>query len=189
MRGAAVAVCLGLLALAPGTAAQDAVVGRAPPEPAEYRMGDYRSPTPSSLRGATVVSPADAMALWTSKAALFIDVLPRPHRPGNLPPQTVWHVPERLDIPGSAWLPNTGPGDLAPAGAAYFEAQLQRLTGGDRAAPILFYCLRDCWMSWNAAKRALGLGYAHVYWFPEGTDGWSEIGGALEPAAPVEPYP
>ena len=27
-------------------------------------------------------------------------------------------------------------------------------------------------MSWNAAKRALSLGYAHVAWYPDGTDGW-----------------
>jgi PQQ-dependent catabolism-associated CXXCW motif protein len=189
MRGAALAVCLTLWSLASGAAAQDKAADTAPPEPAQYRMSDYRSPTPSSLSGATVVSPAAALALWKSKSALFIDVLPRPHKPDNLPPQTVWHVPERLDIPGSAWLPNTGAGVLAPAAAAYFETQLERLTGGERAAPILFYCLKDCWMSWNAAKRALGLGYARVYWSPEGTDGWAEIGGPLEPAEPVEPYP
>jgi rhodanese-related sulfurtransferase len=31
-------------------------------------------------------------------------------------------------------------------------------------------------MSWNAAKRALALGYTHVMWFSEGTDGWQELG-------------
>jgi PQQ-dependent catabolism-associated CXXCW motif protein len=40
----------------------------------------------------------------------------------------------------------------------------------------VFFCLKDCWMSWNAAKRALSLGYRNVMWFSEGTDGWQELG-------------
>ncbi len=38
--------------------------------------------------------------------------------------------------------------------------------------PVLFFCLAECWMSWNAAKRALEYGYSNVFWYPEGTDGW-----------------
>jgi PQQ-dependent catabolism-associated CXXCW motif protein len=38
---------------------------------------------------------------------------------------------------------------------------------------LVFYCQADCWMSWNAAKRALSLGYSNVAWYPEGTDGWT----------------
>ncbi|WP_088344263.1 MULTISPECIES: PQQ-dependent catabolism-associated CXXCW motif protein [Rhodomicrobium] len=161
----------------------------APAEPSAYRLDDYRSPTPATLKGATVVTSGEAMALWRTKAASFIDVMPRPHRPANLPPQSVWHVPDHDSIPGSLWLPNTGYGVLSPAMAAHFEHSLAGLTKGDRAAPLLFYCLRNCWMSWNAAKRALELGYRRVFWFPEGIEGWSEIGGALEPATPVEPAP
>jgi PQQ-dependent catabolism-associated CXXCW motif protein len=170
----------------PGQAASTSI---APPEPAHYRTDDYRSPTPSTLQGATVVSSADAMTLWKAHGTLFIDVLPSPRKPDKLPPQTLWHVPEHLNIPGSVWLPNTGAGVLAPPAAAYFRDQLQRLTGGDRMAPLLFYCLRDCWMSWNAAKRAIELGYGRVTWFPDGTDGWTEIGGPLQPCEPAEPVP
>ena len=36
-------------------------------------------------------------------------------------------------------------------------------------------------MSWNAAKRALALGYTHVAWYPEGTDGWAAADLPLEP--------
>jgi PQQ-dependent catabolism-associated CXXCW motif protein len=38
---------------------------------------------------------------------------------------------------------------------------------------IVFYCLASCWMSWNAAKRALAIGYRRVAWYPDGTDGWA----------------
>jgi rhodanese-related sulfurtransferase len=40
-------------------------------------------------------------------------------------------------------------------------------------------------MSWNAAKRALALGYRKVLWYPEGTDGWSRRGLPLERRTPL----
>jgi rhodanese-related sulfurtransferase len=43
-------------------------------------------------------------------------------------------------------------------------------------------------MSWNAAKRALTLGYPNVAWYPEGTDGWGSAGLPLQDATP-EPRP
>jgi PQQ-dependent catabolism-associated CXXCW motif protein len=49
----------------------------------------------------------------------------------------------------------------------------------------VFFCLKDCWMSWNAGKRALSLGYTNVIWFPEGTDAWQQAGFDLVKATPV----
>jgi PQQ-dependent catabolism-associated CXXCW motif protein len=159
--------------------------GGAPPEPAGYRMEDYRAPTPALLTGAVTVSDDEAMSFWKSNAAIFIDVMPRPVRPPNLPEGTIWRQPERRNIPGSAWLPNTGYGVLNAPVTEYFAGNLRRLTGGDKDKPLLIYCLENCWMSWNAARRALGLGYRKIYWYPAGTDGWARIGGALEVAEPV----
>ena len=42
---------------------------------------------------------------------------------------------------------------------AYFADGLERAARGDQSTPLVFYCLADCWQSWNAAKRALSLGY------------------------------
>ena len=39
-------------------------------------------------------------------------------------------------------------------------------------------------MSWNAAKRALALGYKNVAWYPDGTDGWEAAGLPLHEAKP-----
>ena len=39
-------------------------------------------------------------------------------------------------------------------------------------------------MSWNAAKRAVALGYSAVNWYPEGVDGWAAAGGKLVKADP-----
>jgi PQQ-dependent catabolism-associated CXXCW motif protein len=144
------------------------------PEPAEYRTSDYRAPTPAGLAGAQVVSTAEAERLWREKAAVFVDVLPHAPRPANLPAGTIWRDKPRLDIPGSIWLPDTGYGALAPVTEDYLRNNLARATGGDRAKLLVIYCLRNCWMSWNAAKRILSMGYANVAWYPAGTDGWTD---------------
>ena len=146
----------------------------APPEPSRYRTEDYRAPVPATLAGARVVDTTQAAALWRDKTAIFVDVMPRVPRPANLPAGTIWRDRPRLNIPGSIWLVDTGYGELAPSTEAYLRTALATLTGGDRAKPILLYCLRDCWMSWNAAKRAISWGYANVIWFPDGTEGWAE---------------
>ena len=157
----------------------------APSEPQGYRMEDFRGPTPETLRGATVLSTEQAHDLWQKGGAVFVDVLPRPPRPIGLPASTIWRPKPRSDVPGSVWLPDTGYGALAPAMAQYFERGLQNATTGDRGRIIVFYCLAECWMSWNAAKRALALGYRHVAWYPEGTDGWKAHGFPEEERQPV----
>ena len=155
------------------------------PEPSGYRMDDYRAPTPLRLRGAIVLSTEQALAYWINESAVFIDVLPQPPRPVGLPASTIWHPKPRDDIPGSLWLPDTGYGALAPVMQDYFERGLQQATGGKQDRLIVFYCLASCWMSWNAAKRALTLGYTRVAWYPQGTDGWAAHGLPLEPRTPV----
>lgn len=170
-----------LLAIPLATAAS---ADSAVPEPEAYRMEDYRAPVPETLQGALVLDTAVAYTVWLVGEAVFVDVLPRPPKP-DLPEGTLWRPPKRLGIPGGIWLPNTGFGALAPDTQAYFERELARASDGDLDRPLVFYCLRDCWMSWNAAKRALALGHAAVAWYPDGTDGWSEAGFPLEESEPV----
>jgi PQQ-dependent catabolism-associated CXXCW motif protein len=157
----------------------------APPEPAGYRMEDYRAPTPASLTGAVTITTAEAKRLWESKGAIFVDVFPQPPRPVNLPAETLWRPPPRESIPGAIWLPNVGFGSSAPEIEAYFRDGLAAATNQNPDRPIVLFCMRDCWMSWNAGKRALSYGYRAVYWFPDGTDGWKEAGLALERVEPA----
>jgi PQQ-dependent catabolism-associated CXXCW motif protein len=161
-----------------------AAASEEPPEPAGYRTEDYRAPVPPSLTGARVVATPEAAALWRHKAAVFVDVMPRAPRPPNLPTGTIWRDKPRFNIPGSVWLPDTGYGELAAATEAYLRNALEMLTAGDREKPILVYCLRDCWLSWNAAKRAISWGYTQVIWFPEGTDGWGAADLPFEESQP-----
>ena len=160
----------------------------APPEPDDYRTDDYRAPVPDTLRGAHVMTTTEAEALWKHGGAVFIDVLPQPPKPKNLPAGTIWRDKLRLSIPGSIWLPDTGYGALAPLMETYFSAGLTKATSGDHGKALVIYCLRDCWMSWNAAKRAVAMGYSNVIWYPDGTDGWEKAGLPLASVAP-EPRP
>jgi PQQ-dependent catabolism-associated CXXCW motif protein len=154
------------------------------PEPEAYRLEDYRAEVPATLRGARVIGTDEAATIWRSHSAAFVDVLPRPPRPRDLPAGTLWRDKPRANIPGSIWLPDTGYGELAPSMADYFATGLDQAAGGDHARMLVFYCLANCWMSWNAAKRALSLGYSDVAWYPQGTDGWGGAGLPLEAAVP-----
>jgi PQQ-dependent catabolism-associated CXXCW motif protein len=142
------------------------------PEPDGLRTDDYRAAVPETLAGARVLGTDEAEAIWRSGRGVFVDVLPRPPKPANLPAGTIWRDKPRLNIPGSIWLPDTGYGKLAASTEDYLRRGLTRATNGDSAKLLVIYCQADCWMSWNAAKRALSYGYSNVAWYPEGTDGW-----------------
>lgn len=156
------------------------------PEPEGYREEPYRGLVPATLAGATVVDEDAAYEMWQAGETAFIDVLPRAPKPANLPEGTIWRDKPRNSIPGAIWLPNVGYGRIADVTADYFRAGLAEATGGDRSRALVFFCLEECWMSWNAAKRALEWGYRSVHWFPEGTDGWSTWDYPLER---IEPFP
>jgi PQQ-dependent catabolism-associated CXXCW motif protein len=155
-------------------------------EPEGYRTDNYRAPVPATLAGVRVLATAEAEAIWRAGAGVFIDVLPHPPKPQNLPAGTIWREKPRLNIPGSIWLPDTGYGTLAAATEDYLRRGLFRAAGGNNATLLVIYCQADCWMSWNAAKRVRSYGYPNVAWYPEGTDGWER---ANLPMAESQPEP
>jgi PQQ-dependent catabolism-associated CXXCW motif protein len=155
------------------------------PEPDGYRLEDYRAPTPVTVPGAVVIDTQKAYTLWRAGTAKWIDVLPTPRRPQNLPLRTLWMPLPRRDIPGSLWLPDVGLGRLSSDLETHFRDQLEMSTKGQRDWPIVFYCLADCWMSWNAAKRAASWGFRRVYWYRDGIDGWEAASLPTENADPA----
>jgi PQQ-dependent catabolism-associated CXXCW motif protein len=159
----------------------------APPEPEGFRGPPYAAPVPTTLAGATVADNAMAAALHASGEAAFIDVMPRDVRPADLPEGTIWRDKPRDSIPGAIWLPNTGFEALASEEEAYLRSGLENATGGDLERPMVIFCRAECWMSWNVAKRAVGYGYTHVIWYPEGPEGWMTIAGN-PPLQRVTPY-
>ncbi|GLR97390.1 MULTISPECIES: PQQ-dependent catabolism-associated CXXCW motif protein [Bradyrhizobium] len=183
MRRPLAAVIVVALLVAPALAQQ-----QEPFEPKGYRTDNYRAPVPATLAGARVLTTEEAEAIWRANSGAFVDVMPRPPKPKNLPEGTVWRDAPRRNIPGSIWLPDTGYGTLPPAMDDYLQRGLARASRGNKAVLLVIYCLADCWMSWNAAKRALAYGYSSVAWYPDGTDGWERAKLPTDEAQP-EPRP
>ncbi len=181
MRGALAAW---MIALALPAFAQTGGQPEAVAEPEGFRSEPYRAPVPATLTGAQVIDTARALELHR-QGVPFLDVLPRKKRPDKLPPGTLWIEEAHYTIPGAVWLYDTGYDRLADAESQRLADGLQDATGGDKAAPVVIFCKADCWMSWNAAKRAVQMGYSAINWFPQGVDGWAEQGQELILAQPV----
>lgn len=149
-----------------------------------YRIDLYRSPTPHQLQDATIVDTAALQTLLEqSPRPLLIDVYRRQWLQGRF----IEDQPHE-NLPGSHWLANTGDGELTVQWQEYFAGNLKKLTGGDPTQPLVFYCRSDCWLSWNAVKRAATLGYKSLYWYRDGLDAWQAASLPVTAARP-EPFP
>lgn len=155
------------------------------PVPNGYRQDDYRAPVPDSVPGGVVLHVRDMQALLAQGGALLVDVLPAPRRPEAIRPGSPWLPQPHRTLPGAVWLPEVGRGALPADVEVRFAARLRALTGGDPGRVVVFFCLNDCWMSWNAARRAAALG-VRAGWFPEGVDGWQAAGLPTETRLPEE---
>ena len=148
-------------------------------------MDNYRSPTPTTLSGATVVDAIKTRQLLDQGNVAFIDVLPSPRRPEKMDENDIWLPKKRMNIPGSIWLADIGFGVISEELEIYFKSNMEQLLE-QGYQQFLFYCNSDCWMSWNAAKRALDYGFSHIFWFPGGVDEWAEQGFDLSLAEVVK---
>jgi PQQ-dependent catabolism-associated CXXCW motif protein len=163
--------CLAGLLFVAGTAiAADA------PEPETYWTGPMQGDVPATLAKGHVIHAQALAELIAANRPVLVDVAERPHRPAGLPSETIWKPAPHRDIAGSVWLPGVGSGAPEPTVAQAYEARLAALTKGDFDRAIVLYCHARCWGSWNAAKRAISLGYRQVYWYPDGVEGWQEAG-------------
>lgn len=178
------AACLALVAFATGAAAPPEA---AAPVPVGYRLDHFHAPVPNRLPGGTVASLAELRGLVAGGKVVLIDVSEAPKRPPGMGAGAIWLPPAHRDIPGSLWLPGAGLGQVSPAFVRWFRAKLAAATGGDHARTVVFYCHPECWMSWNAARRAVRSGYTAVIWDPGGIDAWAKAGLPLSAARPHLP--
>ena len=148
-----------------------------------YRASHYRGPVPRAPEGVSRIAPAAVATLVPDRDVLLIDVLPA--EGGQRQGDGTWRLAqERPSLPGAHWFPEAGRGSPPPAIAEGFARGIARLTRRNKARMIVTFCLADCWMSWNAARRLRALGYTNVWWLAEGTDGWRDLGLPLMPAIP-----
>jgi PQQ-dependent catabolism-associated CXXCW motif protein len=87
-------------------------------------------------------------------------------------------------IASDAHLPNAIPAVPASQGGAFddqvqrdFGEYLKKATGGDRSRLLVTYCQGiQCWGSYNAALRAIHMGYTNVHWYRGGMEAWHRAG-------------
>ena len=165
MAAAALAAC----GLAQAGADEDADFGVPPTR--ELRLADHAAPTPREVPGARTVRTAE-LGAWLQRAA--------PLRPVLL---DVLGGEGHDSIPGAVWLPGAGRGQgYDDATQALLARTLAALTGGEPRRALVFFCSgAQCWLSYNAALRAIVLGYREVHWYRGGIEAWVDADGSLEP--------
>jgi PQQ-dependent catabolism-associated CXXCW motif protein len=135
------------------------------------RTADYSAPTPREIPGGRVVRLVELKAmLERAPRPYLIDVLGgAPHRTPS----------------GAFWLPGAGAGDMTPDEERRFMNALAGFAGGDRNRPIVFLCSdARCWLSYNAALRAIQTGYTNVMWFRGGIAAWLHAGLPMKVSEP-----
>ncbi len=160
----------------PANDAPKADTAALPDEPVDYWTGPINGPVPATLSGAAVVHTPELNSLLKESDVILVDVSNLPHRPEKLAEGALWLPKPHQVIPGSLWIPGAGVGVIAPDVDVTFRDRLARATGNDLERLVVIYCHERCWLSWNAAKRAVRYGYRKVHWYPEGIEGWNAAG-------------
>lgn len=174
-------LCLAVLALSLSAGAADQAEldeerdwGVAPTS--QLRQPPYSAPTPRTAPGVATIATQSLKALLEAERApapVLIDVASGDgHR----------------TLPGAFWLPGAGRGtSFIDELQSSLAGLLEKLTGGDRQRPVVFFCVNtQCWLSYNAALRAAAAGYARVYWYRGGLEAWRAAGLPLVEMSPAK---
>lgn len=123
---------------------------------------NMHGPTPTSIPGGQVITTDGVLGLIQQaqqNGVLIFHVL----GPGNT-------IPGALNA-----APASQAGTFSDQTQQEFGQFLQQVTQGNKARPMVFYCMStQCWMSYNAALRAINMGYANVLWYRGGIEAWQQ---------------
>lgn len=128
----------------------------------ELHAGAFHGPTPNQIPGGQVITTKGLLPLLQQGMAVRVfDVL------GG---QQV--LPNAMPL---AWAAQ--PGSFNDSTQQQLAQALQQATAGRNDVPLVFYCGGpQCWMSYNAALRAIQLGYRNVLWYRGGMEAWQRAG-------------
>jgi PQQ-dependent catabolism-associated CXXCW motif protein len=133
------------------------------PATKDLHAGQMHGPTPTSIPGGQVIATKGLVELMRGQQVpvLLLDVLGGPEI-----------------IQGAQYaVPAAQPGSFGDETQQQLSQYLQQATQGSKQYPIVLYCLSpQCWMSYNAALRAINLGYTNVLWYRGGIESWKQAG-------------
>lgn len=136
----------------------------------QLHSGAMHGPTPASLPGGQIITTKGLVELIQSQQTPYIlfDVLGGP-----------------MMLPGATPAVQAAqPGQFGDQVSQQMGQYLEQVLQGNKQIPLIFYCQSvQCWMSYNAALRAVNLGYTNVLWYRGGIEAWQQIGGPLVPSA------
>ncbi|MFC3613692.1 rhodanese-like domain-containing protein [Lutimaribacter marinistellae] len=135
----------------------------------QLHAGQMHGQTPASIPGGQLLTTKGLVELVQSRQTpyLLFDVLGGGETlPGAIPAVQA-----------------SSPGHFQDQTQQAFGQFLQQATQGNQEVPLIFYCASiECWMSYNAALRAINLGYRNVLWYRGGLAAWKQAGGLTSQA-------
>ena len=146
----------------PGVYAEEDRDWGVPPR-SQLRTIDYHAPTPRQIPGGRVII--------TGELSQMLEKEPRPYLidvvGGDI----------HRTIAGAFWMAGAGAGDMSKDEEKRFLDALGKFAGGDKNRPLVFFCVdSQCWLSHNAALRAISAGYTNVMWYRGGVAAWQQAG-------------
>lgn len=135
------------------------------------RTVGYHGPTPTQIPGGKVITTGELQELMGQESRPYvIDVL------GGGVHRT---------IAGAFWMLGSGPGDMSKDEEERFAKAIAAFAGGDKGRAMVFFCVdNECWLSYNAALRAIALGYSNVMWYRGGIAAWRAAGNMMAQSDP-----
>ena len=132
------------------------------PPTRELHDGQMHGATPNQIPGGQVITTAGVKALLEQQVgAQLIDVL---GAEASLP-----------DAIPAVWA--SAPGSFDDPTQEKLARMLVAVTRNNPETPLVFFCGGpECWMSYNAALRAIALGYRNVVWYRGGLEAWNHAG-------------
>jgi PQQ-dependent catabolism-associated CXXCW motif protein len=146
----------------PGVYAEEDRDWGVPPR-SQLRTIEYHAPTPRQIPGGRVII--------TGELSQMLEKEPRPYL------IDVVGGDVHRTIAGAFWLTGAGAGDMSKDEERRFIDVLGKFAGGDKNRALVFFCVdSQCWLSYNAALRAIAAGYTNVMWYRGGVGAWSQAG-------------
>lgn len=139
------------------------------PPTTELHAGPMHAPTPASIPGGQVITTKGLLALLAGREVrpLVLDILGGSEM-----------------LPGAVLaVPAAQAGSFDDRTQREFGQFLRQSTQGNLETPLVFYCLSNqCWMSYNAALRAINMGFRNVLWYRGGIEAWKAAGQPVQAA-------
>lgn len=120
-------------------------------------------PTPTSIPGGKVIATQQLAQLLQQQQGRVLLL----HAYGGMQ-----HLPGAIPV-----VPASQGGSFDDQVQREFGQYLYQATGGDATRTLVFYCGGvQCWGSYNAALRAIRMGFRDVHWYRGGIEAWGQSG-------------